>query len=81
MWRHGRIIDYFFKRRTKRPVLRAKFARRTEVNSDRSDIRMLEPGIPVERYGNGGVTVTVSHLDSVEGLGKGTNLVNLDEDA
>lgn len=52
MWRHGRIIDYFFKRRTKRPVLRAKFARRTEVNSDRSDIRMLEPGIPVERYGD-----------------------------
>ena len=30
--------------------------------------------------GNGGVAVTVSHLDGVEGLGQGADLVNLDED-
>ena len=30
--------------------------------------------------GDGGVTVTVSHLNGVEGFGKGTNLVDLDED-
>ena len=29
---------------------------------------------------NGGVTMTVSHLDSIQCLGKRTNLVHLDED-
>ena len=29
--------------------------------------------------GNGGIAMTVSHLDSVEGLGQRTNLVHLDK--
>lgn len=30
--------------------------------------------------GNGGVTVTVSHLDSVESLAEGADLIDFDED-
>ena len=30
--------------------------------------------------GDGGVAVTVGHLDGVQGLGQGTDLVHLDED-
>ena len=46
-------------------------------DSDVSDSGVLSFAGTVACYGC--VAVTVCHLDSVEGLGKGTNLVDLDE--
>ena len=53
MWKYGRkVIESLFKRRTERPAIRAEFASRSEADSDRSDIRVLETGLSAEQYGN-----------------------------
>lgn len=53
MWKYGRkVIESLLKRRTERPAIRAEFASRSEADSDRSDIRVFEAGLPAEQYGD-----------------------------
>ena len=47
-----RIIETLFTRRTKCAAICPKLASKTEVDSDRSDIRVFEVGLSAEQYGD-----------------------------
>ena len=46
------IIETLFKRRTECATICSRIASKTEVDSDRSDIRVFEVGVSAEQYGN-----------------------------
>ena len=53
MKNYGRkIIDYIFKKRTKRPAICYEPERKVQADSDRSDIRVFETGISAQQYGD-----------------------------
>ena len=53
MMSYGRkIIDYIFKRWTKRPAICYELERKVQADSDRSDIRVFETGVSTQRHGD-----------------------------
>lgn len=51
--KYGRkIINYIFAKRTKCPAIHYELERKVQADSDRSDIRVFETGIPTQRYGD-----------------------------
>ena len=53
MKKYGKkIIETLFKRRTECATICSRIASKTEVDSDRSDIRVFEVGVSAEQYGN-----------------------------
>jgi hypothetical protein len=53
MKNYGRkIIDYIFKKRTKRPAIRYELERKVQADSDRRDIRVFETGLSSQQYGD-----------------------------
>ena len=50
---YGRkIIDYIFAKRTKCHAICYELERKVQADSDRSDIRVFETGLPPQRYGD-----------------------------
>lgn len=53
MWHYGRkIINAIFKKRTGGTAVCAQFESKLQADSDRSDIRVFETGLPLEQYGD-----------------------------
>ena len=53
MWHHGRkIINALFKKRTTSPAIRVELESKIQADSDRSDIRVFEAPLSIERYGD-----------------------------
>ena len=53
MENYGRkIIDYIFGKRSNRPAISYEREQKVQANSDRSDIRVFETGVPPQRHGN-----------------------------
>ena len=61
-----RIIETLFTRRTKCAAICPKLASKTEVDSDRSDIRVFEVGLSAEQYGDyeQGTRITAQEAES-----------------
>lgn len=50
---YGRkIIDYIFKKRSERLTICYEPERKVQADSDRSDIRVFETGVPTQQHGD-----------------------------
>ena len=59
-------IETLFKRRTECATICSRIASKTEVDSDRSDIRVFEVGVSAEQYGDyeQGTRTTIQEAES-----------------